>query len=144
MKRMLVAGLFFGMALTTAATITSTVTYYRDVLPILQKHCQSCHRPGHVAPMSFLSYKETRPWAEAMKYVVLANRMPPWFAQRDRAPVAGHDHLKLQEVETIVKWVEQGAPAGDPKDAPPPVYVQQAWQRSQPLVPGQELESTRK
>lgn len=132
MKPTWVVGLSLGMALAATATISSTVTYYRDVLPILQTHCQSCHRPGQVAPMSFLTYKETRPWAEAMKYVVLANRMPPWFAQGDRTLVAGHDRIKLQEVETIVKWVEQGAPAGDPKDAPPPVYVQQAWQLHRP------------
>ena len=128
MKRIRVVGLFLGVGLTAAATVTSTVTYYRDVLPILQKHCQSCHRPGQVAPMSFLTYKETRPWAEAMKYVVLANRMPPWFAQRDRAPVGGHDRLKWQEIETIVNWVEQAAPPGDPKDSPPPLYMQQAGQ----------------
>lgn len=74
--------------------------------------------------MSFLSYKETRPWADAMKYVLQANRMPPRFMEWDRAPVAGHKGLKLSEIETVVKWVEQGAPAGDPKDAPPPIYVQ--------------------
>lgn len=138
MTRTWVLGPFFVTAMTTAATISSTVTYYRDVLPILQKHCQSCHRPGQIAPMSFLTYKETRPWAEAMKYVVLGNRMPPWFAQRDRAPVAGHDRLTLPEVETIVKWVEQGAPPGDLKDAPPPAYPQHARQRN--WVPEQPLD----
>jgi hypothetical protein len=75
--------------------------------------------------MSFMTYKEARPWAEAMKYVVLSKQMPPWFAERPYVPTAGHGGLKGNEIDTIVKWVEQGAPAGDPRDAPPPVYFQQ-------------------
>lgn len=55
-------------------------TFNKDVLPIVQKKCQSCHRTGSIAPMSFLSYQETRPWAKAMKTAVLARKMPPWFA----------------------------------------------------------------
>ena len=76
--------------------------------------------------MSFLTYKETRPWAEAMKYVVMAKRMPPWFGQSEFVPTADHAKLKLDEVDTIVRWVDQGAPAGNPKDAPPPVYSQES------------------
>src|SRR5215470_16051794 len=55
-------------------------TYARDVAPILQKHCQGCHRPGEAAPCSMLSYEETRPWAGAMKLAVRAKEMPPWYA----------------------------------------------------------------
>ena len=55
-------------------------TFNKDVLPILQKNCQSCHRPGQIAPMSFLTYKDARPWAKAMKAAVLSKKMPPWFA----------------------------------------------------------------
>src|SRR5208337_944000 len=58
----------------------SSVTFNKDVLPILQKNCQTCHRPGQIAPMSFLTYKETRPWAKAMKAAVASRKMPPWFA----------------------------------------------------------------
>lgn len=109
------------------ASVGSTVTFYRDVLPILQDHCQSCHRPGHMAPMSFMTYKETRPWAEAIKYSVSSNQMPPWFGERPYVParVKEHGGLAVKDIETLVKWVEQGAPAGDRKDAPPPVYYQQ-------------------
>ena len=56
------------------------VTFNKDVLPILQKNCQTCHRPGQIAPMSLLTYKEARPWAKAMKAAVLSGKMPPWFA----------------------------------------------------------------
>src|SRR5262245_11639630 len=62
------------------------VTFNRDVLPILQKNCQSCHRPGEIGPMSFLSYETTRPWAKAIKVAVLDRKMPPWFAD----PNYGH------------------------------------------------------
>src|ERR1051325_84655 len=59
---------------------TGTVTFYKDVLPILQARCQSCHRPGEAAPMSFLTYRETRPWAKAIREAVLTRKMPPWLA----------------------------------------------------------------
>ena len=124
-KRMYLIGLGLGIAATLSASVSGTVTYYRDVLPILQSHCQSCHRPGHVAPMPFTTYKETRPWAEAIKYVVTSKQMPPWFAERPYVPTSSHSGLKVTEIEILVRWVEQGAPAGDPKDAPPPVYFQQ-------------------
>jgi len=137
MKRICLIGLLLGAVATSLATITPTVTYYRDVLPILQNHCQSCHRPGQIAPISFLTYRETRPWAEQIKYVVLGKRMPPWFAEGQVTPAASHPALKLREIETIVKWVDEGAAAGDPKDAPPPLYEQQGhWhgERAQPLA----------
>ena len=134
MKRIWRIGLFLGVVATSTATINSTVTYYRDVLPILQNHCQSCHRPGQVAPMSFQSYRETRPWAEAMKYAVLAKKMPPWLAEKQYAPVADHSKLKLNEIETIVRWVDEGAPAGDPKDAPPPAYLQEGRRLNDPFL----------
>ena|SRR5262247_2612028 len=70
----------------TAGENSSSVTFYKDVLPILQKNCQTCHRPGEIAPMSFMSYKETRPWAKGIKTAVVSRQMPPWFAD----PNYGH------------------------------------------------------
>ena len=70
----------------TLAAADSQVTFHKDVLPILQKNCQTCHRPGEVAPMSFLTYKDVRPWAKAMKAAVALRKMPPWFAD----PQFGH------------------------------------------------------
>src|SRR5438128_1062970 len=93
-------------------------TFHKDVLPILQKNCQSCHRPGQVAPMSFLSYDSTRPWAKAMKAAVVSKKMPPWFAD----PLYGHfvndRTLKATDVDTISRWADGGALEGDFKDAP--------------------------
>src|SRR5207302_4930388 len=79
------ATLFLG-GTALAQSPSSSVTFTRDVLPILQKNCQGCHRPGQIAPMSLLSYKEARPWAKAMKAAVIARKMPPWFAD----PKYGH------------------------------------------------------
>jgi hypothetical protein len=125
-KTLLIA-LAFGAA-AMAAEDSSSVTFNRDVLPVLQKHCQTCHRPGQVAPMSFLIYKETRPWAKAMKTAVTLRKMPPWFAD----PQFGHflnDHsLKPAEIEAIAKWADTGAAEGNAKDAPPAVNWPEGWQ----------------
>src|SRR5579859_699495 len=61
-------------------------TFYKDVLPILQDHCQNCHRPGEVAPMPLVTYEQTRPWADAISHSVQMKMMPPWFAD----PRFGH------------------------------------------------------
>jgi mono/diheme cytochrome c family protein len=100
----------------------SPVTYYRDVLPILQKHCISCHRPGQIAPMSFTSYRQIRPWAEAIRYVVTTAKMPPW---NGASPGQGDHTLSEREVDTLVQWVEGGSVAGDPKDAAPPAFPEE-------------------
>jgi hypothetical protein len=68
------------VALVQAGTVSAPVSFYKDVLPVLQKNCQTCHRPGEIAPASFLSYESTRPWAKAIKTAVLTKKMPPWFA----------------------------------------------------------------
>lgn len=141
MRRICRIGPLLGVVTTAFATIIPSGTYYRDVLPILQRHCQSCHRPGQVAPISLLSYKETRPWAEAIKYVLLAKQMPPWFRGRQYLPTTGHDRLTLGEIDTIVRWVNEGAPEGDPKDSPPPAYPQQGLARSGPRPPGMRANS---
>ena len=70
----------------TAAAATAAPTFYKNVLPVLQQNCQSCHRPGEVAPMSLLTYEDTRPWARAIKSAVATKKMPPWFAD----PAYGH------------------------------------------------------
>ncbi len=93
--------------------------FSRDVLPILQTHCQQCHRPGEVAPMPFLTYRQTRPWAKAIREAVVLKKMPPWFAEPGFGPFANDRSLSPQEIETLVKWAESGAPEGDPRDAPP-------------------------
>ena len=111
----------------TAVFAADTPTFNKDVLPVLQKNCQTCHRPGQAAPMSFLTYESTRPWAKAMKQAVLQHKMPPWFAD----PAAGHflndASLSQSEIDVISKWADNGAVEGNPKEAPAPVQWPEGW-----------------
>ena len=105
----------------------SPVTFNKDVLPILQRHCQACHRPGQVAPMSFLNYQSARPWAKAMKAAVATKTMPPWSADSRYGPYLNDRSLKQSDVEIIVKWADNGAMEGDPKDAPRSIQWPDGW-----------------
>ena len=122
MMRMILAGLAVGTVV-LAADLSSPVTFSKDVLPILQKNCQSCHRPGQAAPMSLLSYQEARPWAKAIKAAVTTRKMPPWFADPNYGHFVNDRSLKQSEIDTLVKWADTGAAPGDPKDAPAPVAM---------------------
>lgn len=105
----------------------SNPTFYKDVLPILQKNCQTCHRPGQVAPMAFLTYQNTRPWAKAMKVAVASRKMPPWFADPQYGPYLNDRSLPQADLDTIAKWADTGAPEGDAIDAPPAVQWPEGW-----------------
>src|SRR5713101_3738413 len=115
MMRLILAGLMVAAAV-QASDQSSPVTFAKDVLPILQRNCQNCHRPGQVAPMSLLSYKETRPWAKAIKTAVTTRKMPPWFADPQYGHFTNDRSLKQSEMDTLVKWVDSGSAEGDPKD----------------------------
>ncbi len=125
MLRLPVAGLFLGMAAVAATVSSATPTFNKDVLPIMQKNCQGCHRPGEVAPMSLISYQDARPWAKAMKVAVASKKMPPWFA--DFGHFANDRTLSEADVKTLSNWADNGAPEGDAKDAPPPIKFQDGW-----------------
>ncbi|MBZ5674035.1 MAG: thiol-disulfide isomerase [Acidobacteriia bacterium] len=128
-------GILFLSVLATAAAADSPVTFHKDVLPILQKNCQSCHRPGQIAPMSFLTYESTRPWAKAMKTAVATKKMPPWFADPQFGHFSNDRALKSNEIETIAKWADAGAPEGNAKDAPPQVkWPADGWDIQPDLV----------
>jgi hypothetical protein len=101
--------------------------FYKDILPILQTHCQECHRSGEIAPMPFLTYAGTRPWAKAIREQVIARRMPPWFADPNYGHFANDRSLSQMEIDKLAAWVNSGAPAGDPKDAPQPRQWPGGW-----------------
>src|SRR5450755_3095516 len=100
---------------------TESATFNKDVLPILQKNCQVCHRPGEAAPFSMLTYESARPWAKAMKAAVVSGKMPPWFADPKYGHFLNDPRLSEADVHTITAWVDAGAPEGDAKDKPAPV-----------------------
>src|SRR5262245_35119515 len=114
--------LVVGLSISPSAVQAADPTFAKDVLPIFQQNCQSCHRPGQTAPMSLLTYETARPWAKAIKNAVTSKKMPPWFASPEFGHFTNDKSLKQAEVDTIVKWVDSGAPQGDPKDAPAPIH----------------------
>ena len=99
----------------------TTPTFSKDIAPIFQRSCQSCHRPNSVAPMSFLTYQEVRPWARSIKNRVVLGEMPPYRYDRHVGIQDLKDDLRLSEseIDTIVRWVDEGVPVGDPADLPP-------------------------
>ena len=107
-------------------------TFYRDVLPILQQQCQSCHRPGEIAPMPFLTYAQTRPFAQAIQRAVTARKMPPWFADACCGHFANDPSLSPQEIATISAWAAAGALAGNASETPPPAHWVEGWNIPQP------------
>lgn len=127
-KHVVVAGLIVGVAAAFAQEKTATsVTFTKDVLPILQRNCQTCHRPGEIAPMSFLTYKDTKPWAKAIKAAVISRQMPPWFADPAYGHFANDRSLKDAEIKTLAAWADNGAVEGNAKDAPAPRVFHDGW-----------------
>jgi hypothetical protein len=126
------------LAVTAGQTLSpaagARVTYYRDVAPVFQKRCQSCHRPGQVAPFALTSYDAAAAWAETIREVVDSRRMPPWHADPRYGTFANDPRLTESERQLVTRWVDAGAPAGDPADAPAPVTFSDAWN-----IPGPDL-----
>jgi len=112
------------------------VTFTKDVAPLLQRSCVTCHRVGEMAPMSLMTYEDARPWARAIKQRVAAREMPPWHIDRaiGLQKFKNDPSLTDEEIATIVKWVDNGAPQGDPRDMPPPRQFADAsqWQIGKP------------
>ena len=100
-------------------------TFARDVLPILQRACQQCHRPDAVAPMSLLTYQEVRPWARAIRERTSRREMPPWFIETNVGVWSFKEDSSLTEGEiaTLAAWADGGAPRGNPADAPAPIEL---------------------
>ncbi|MGD0435268.1 MAG: thiol-disulfide isomerase [Bryobacteraceae bacterium] len=121
------------VALVSAAT-SQPVTFYKDVLPVLEKNCQTCHRPGEAAPMSLLTYDEARPWAKSIKQAVATKKMPPWFADPHYGKFSNERTLAQADIDTLVNWVDTGAAAGNPKDAPKAIAWVEGWRIGKPDV----------
>jgi hypothetical protein len=124
------------MVMSTTAVAQEQVTFTKDVAPILQERCQVCHRVGTFAPMSLVTYEQARPWARSIKQKVLAREMPPWFIDKNVGVQHFSNDVSLtdQEIATLVKWVDSGAPQGNPADMPPPRSFPdgQVWHIGQP------------
>ncbi len=131
MSAVAVAG-FAGVV--SADDAAARVTFTKDILPILQQNCQTCHRPagqnmsGMVAPMSLMTYEEVRPWAKAIAAAVNDKKMPPWHASEMQHGIFGNERtLTAEQIAAIQSWVQQNAPRGNPEDAPAPIDFKEGW-----------------
>jgi len=109
-------------------------TFYKDIVPILQEKCQSCHRSGEAAPMALVTYDETRRWAGKMAAAVEMRMMPPWFADPRFGRFANDPSLSAEQIAQIVAWAKVGAPAGNLQDAPAARKWSEGWNIPQPDV----------
>jgi hypothetical protein len=107
-------------------------TFYRDVAPILQAHCEVCHRSGGIAPMAFVMYPQAKAFAAAMRDAAQSRAMPPWFAVPGIGHFSNDPSLTAEQIATLTAWANAGAPAGDAKDAPPPRRWAESWTIGQP------------
>jgi mono/diheme cytochrome c family protein len=144
MRRLMVPALFLVLIAVAANAPMSTrplsaaaptaPTFNKDILPVLQKNCQECHRPGAIAPMSFVSYQDTRPYARAIAKAVVAKTMPPWFADPSIGHFKNAKVLSRDEIAAITTWAEKGAPEGEAKDKPAPVDFGEGWTIGKPDI----------
>jgi len=132
----LVFACLIGATTTTAENpiklVNTNVTFSKDVAPIFNKSCAGCHRPGEIAPMSLLSYKEARPWAKAIREKVANRQMPPWHADPKHGEWLNDRRISQEAIDTIVSWVDGGAREGDPKDLPPMPEFTPGWRIGKP------------
>src|ERR1700680_3343125 len=131
---LLLTGLLFTSMAAAGQASAEHPTFYKDVLPILQDHCQSCHRSDEVAPMPLVTYEQTRPWAPAIAKAVQNKMMPPWFADSRFGHFSNDPSLTEQQIATILAWVKAGAPAGNPHDARLPRQSAEGWNIAKPDI----------
>jgi hypothetical protein len=138
--RVILIGMSIGIAL------PAEVTFTRDIAPILYRRCVACHRPGDVAPMSLLTYKDARPWAAAIKEAVLSRKMPPWKADPHYGKWSNDPRLSDTELVAIKSWADGTKLEGDPKDMPAPPDFHDGWKIGKPdlviSVPEQKIEGS--
>jgi hypothetical protein len=131
------AGLATAADLTNATPAGQPVTFAKDIAPILQAKCQECHRKGSMAPMSLVTYEETRPWAKSIRQRVITQQMPPWHIDKTVGVQQFKNDMSLSEeqIKQIVQWADAGAPLGDVKDMPAPKQwpVDNEWKAAKDL-----------
>jgi hypothetical protein len=124
---LLAAVLTAGTTVSAQGAVTPTVTFSKDIAPILQRSCQTCHHNGSIAPMSLVTYEEVRPWVRSIKnrtgWGPRAGVMPPWFVDKSIGiqQFKNDPSLSAAEIAMVAKWVDSGAPQGNPADMPKPL-----------------------
>jgi hypothetical protein len=128
--------IFLAALTLSSVAFGATPTFTKEVAPIFQKACENCHRPGSIAPMSLLNWKDARPWAKSIKEKVVSRSMPPWHIDRNVgvSKFKNDPSLTDAEIATITAWVDGGSPEGNPADMPPPLKFTDAdkWHLGKP------------
>ncbi|MBW3624644.1 MAG: redoxin domain-containing protein [Armatimonadetes bacterium] len=115
-----------------AVALAPKVTFAKDIAPILQQNCQSCHRPGEVGPMSLMTYEQASAFAQGIKAATQRKSMPPWHAAEGHGEFENDRSLSDEQIRLIAEWADTGAPLGNPKDLPAPVQFPRGWQLGEP------------
>src|SRR5262249_27839907 len=108
------------------------LTFNKDIAQIIFNNCASCHRPGAAAPFSLLSYQDVKKRAKQIEYITEKRIMPPWKADQGDYEFKDERRLTGEQIGMIRRWIEDGAPEGDPKDAPSPPATNDGWRRGTP------------
>ncbi|MFY9554884.1 MAG: cytochrome c [Blastocatellia bacterium] len=123
----------FGLSTSSASSPVKSITFNKDVAPIIYKNCAECHRANDIAPMPLMTYKEARPWARSIKEKVLTREMPPWSPDPKYGEFTNDHRLTQKEIDTVVAWVDQGAREGDAKDLVSPEFTSiSGWRLGKP------------
>ncbi|HZT30694.1 MAG TPA: cytochrome c [Bryobacteraceae bacterium] len=126
--RMLHGVVWFGFA-----ALAGAQTFSGAVYPILRAKCQGCHQAGEIGPMAFTTYRDTRPWAKAIREAVLSRSMPPWHAEAGTGERFQNERTLTEgEIHTIAAWVDAGAPEGPATEYPPPLKSETGWRLGKP------------
>ena len=125
---------FIAVVTLAASALAAAPTFTKDVAPILYQNCATCHRPGEIGPMPLLTYEQARPWAKAIRGVVAMGKMPPWHATEAHGVFANDRRLSDHDRETLLAWVDAGAPQGDPADLPSAPKFAEGWAIGTPDV----------
>jgi hypothetical protein len=129
--------MYTGGASSHTATLRAedtTITFSNQVVRIFQQHCQVCHHPGDIAPFSLMTYQDAVPWARRIKEATQSRHMPPWKPVDGCGEFQQKRGLTQEEIDTIARWVDAGAPEGAPQDLPPPLEFPDEWRLGEPDV----------
>src|SRR6185295_2492202 len=107
--------------------VKTSVTYAREIAPILQNRCQECHRPGQIGPMPLMTYEDASSWSLMIREVVLDQRMPPWHADPKHGKFSNDRRLPQDERTKLLAWIDAGCPEGDSKDLPLAKKYTEGW-----------------
>ncbi|MES1262076.1 MAG: thioredoxin family protein, partial [Acidobacteriota bacterium] len=108
------------------------ITYAKDIAPLMQKHCVQCHRAGEIGPFTLTSHEDVVNWSSTIREVIEEKRMPPWHTEAAPGKFLNDRRISAADQKLLFDWMDNGMPAGNPADLPPPAKYSEGWQIRQP------------